>query len=230
MPNFQIRSPILRKYWSKDKTCIINQLYAANLISYKTKGHTGIDFKTQGVFQYMTSKMSGLWNRQKSKAGGTIPIQATHDGFLTKELNHDKDWGISMRIETAPMEEDGQTVKYETFYFHLDSVIRGKGDKEMTSWEKEFGENFIKEGTIIGYGGNTGKLTTGAHLHFELRKFVKVGDVWINPNIDNGYNGCIDPMPYFMDYCIFETGPSGMKSYYHKGEKINLEILKSLTK
>lgn len=226
---FQMRSPIMRKYFSKNKTCTINQLFGANLVKYNTIGHTGIDFQTQGVLKYITGKMASFWNRGSFEKGGTIPIQAAHDGFMTVEKNYDKEWGIKMRIETEPIEEDGELVKYETFYFHLDSVIMGKDDGKTSEWEQINGKNFIKEGMVFGYGGNTGKLTTGAHLHFELRKYTKVGENWINLNSNNGYNGCIDPMPYFKDYVVFETGPTGAKTYFNAGKKITKEEMLILT-
>ena len=98
----------------------------------------------------------------------------------------------------------------------------GKNDGVTTEIEKEKGENYVKEGTIIALAGNTGKYTTGAHLHFELRKYEKVGDRWINPNENNGYWGAINPLPYFMDYCIFSYGDV-IKDYYYKGKLITKE-------
>lgn len=47
---------------------------------------------------------------------------------------------------------------YVTIYKHLSQIIK----KER---------NFVKQGDIIGLSGNTGKLTTGPHLHFEIWKY-----------------------------------------------------------
>ena len=52
----------------------------------------------------------------------------------------------------------------------------------------------VKEGDIIGHCDNTGKYTTGSHLHFGFKNVDKNG---YTLNWDNGYNGAIDPAPYF---------------------------------
>ena len=45
---------------------------------------------------------------------------------------------------------------YKTLYAHMDKILAKKGQK-------------IKRGDVIGYLGNTG-LSTGPHLHYEVRK------------------------------------------------------------
>jgi hypothetical protein len=71
---------------------------------------------------------------------------------------------------------------YKTIYYHLEKVLVKAGDK-------------IKQGQIIGLADNTGKYTTGSHLHFGL-KFLKNGKV---ENYYNGYFGAVDPAPYFAN-------------------------------
>lgn len=66
---------------------------------------------------------------------------------------------------------------WDTIYGHLKSVCVEKNEQ-------------VKAGDLIGYADNTGKYTTGSHLHFGLRP------VLFKP--DNGYNGWIDPEPYFI--------------------------------
>lgn len=47
---------------------------------------------------------------------------------------------------------------YITIYKHLSQILKKERD-------------FVKQGDIIGLSGNTGKLTTGPHLHFEIWKY-----------------------------------------------------------
>ena len=47
---------------------------------------------------------------------------------------------------------------YITVYKHLSQILKRERD-------------YVKQGDIIGLSGNTGKLTTGPHLHFEIWKY-----------------------------------------------------------
>lgn len=67
-----------------------------------------------------------------------------------------------------------------TLYGHLEHVTVNEGQE-------------IKQGTVIGYMGNTG-ISYGAHLHFEIRKYNRSLE---NINLHNkDYFGFIDPEPY----------------------------------
>jgi len=69
---------------------------------------------------------------------------------------------------------------YKTIYCHLSKILVKKGD-------------IVTAGQKIGETGNTGKYTTGSHLHFGLKKIYDGKTI----DKDNGYKGAIDPSKYF---------------------------------
>jgi hypothetical protein len=103
-------------------------------------------------------------------------VLAAHDGVVTF-AGEDGDGGISVTLTKAT---NGNGFK--TIYYHLEKVLVKVGDK-------------IKQGQIIGLADNTGKYTTGSHLHFGL-KAIKNNQT---ENYGNGYKGALDPAPYFAN-------------------------------
>lgn len=101
-------------------------------------------------------------------------VIATHDGIVNW-AGEDGDGGISVNLLSSQIGEGFYTV-----YYHLQDVTVKVGDK-------------IKAGQLIGHADNTGKYTTGDHLHFGLKRTFNGGTI----NKDNGYGGAIDPAPYF---------------------------------
>lgn len=75
------------------------------------------------------------------------PIYATGNGVVI-ESKFDKGYGRHVVIDHG--------FSYKTLYAHMDKILAKKGQK-------------IKRGDVIGYLGNTG-LSTGPHLHYEVRK------------------------------------------------------------
>ncbi|MCK9370797.1 M23 family metallopeptidase [Candidatus Dojkabacteria bacterium] len=108
----------------------------------------------------------------RTKTG--CPVLASHDGYITW-AGADKGFGIYVSILSA---KGG--VGFRTRYGHLERANVTVGE-------------FVKAGAIIGFADNTGKYTTGDHLHFDLAQ-TNHGEVI---NYNNGYHGCIDPAPYF---------------------------------
>ena len=98
-------------------------------------------------------------------------IYAAHDGKITKTYdigNSSRTIGYGVWITNA---EGWQTV-----YYHLDEVLVKVDDE-------------VKAGDLIAYSDNTGEYTTGDHLHFGLYP--------AKPDLENGYNGAIDPTEFF---------------------------------
>ncbi|BCD61352.1 peptidase, M23/M37 family [Nitratiruptor sp. YY08-26] len=80
-------------------------------------------------------------------AKGKVPIYATADGVVTDAAYNRYGYGNIIKVAHI----DG----FSTIYAHLKKRLVKKGD-------------FVHKGDIIGYMGSTG-LTTGKHLHYEVR-------------------------------------------------------------
>jgi len=96
------------------------------------------------------------------------PLFATHDGTISFcDVTNFGDLAISV------MDSSG---KFRTIYGHLSEFKVKLGD-------------IVKKGQLVALSGNTGRYTTGAHLHFGIHEVVNGSDI----NLDNGFNGGIDP-------------------------------------
>lgn len=104
------------------------------------------------------------------------PLYACHGGTVLF-AGMDGDGGISITLVNSPKGDS-----FKTIYYHLSSVIVKRGD-------------VVKPGQLIGYTGNTGKYTTGPHLHLGL----KLCKDTVTLNNGNGYFGAINPIGYFVD-------------------------------
>ena len=78
------------------------------------------------------------------------PVYAIGDGVITLNYDNPKGWGTNLLIRH---EVNGTTIY--SFYAHLSSACVTSG--------------WVNKGTLIGYSGNTGTFSQGAHLHFEIR-------------------------------------------------------------
>lgn len=108
----------------------------------------------------------------RSKTG--CPVVATHDGEVIVS-GADGDGGICVEIINS---QEG--CSFKTIYYHLQNMNVHIGE-------------IIKAGKLIGWADNTGKYTTGDHLHFGLKETLN----GVSLNKHNGYGGAIDPAPYF---------------------------------
>lgn len=177
---FTLQNPIPKRYLCRLNSFLVNQVFGENKNKkyYGEKGHQGIDYKTRFWWGWADS-IPG----QAYKGWGVIPVLSAHSGQLSTGYNDDPSSGIVMRITSYEFEENGIKTVYQTIYHHL---------HELRRWKIENGVNYIRRGACIGYSGNTGKDTTGHHLHFELRRKQLIKGRWTNWE-------AIDPIPYFMD-------------------------------
>ncbi|ANV97763.1 peptidase M23 [Helicobacter enhydrae] len=106
------------------------------------------------ISDYFGYRLHPILRREHLHAGvdfsaevGT-PVYATADGvveFARKDYNGG--FGNLIKLD--------HSFGFRTFYAHLSNVLVARGD-------------FVKKGQIIAYSGNSG-LSTGAHLHYEIR-------------------------------------------------------------
>lgn len=115
------------------------------------------------------------------------PVYAAHDG-TARTVGPDDHGGQGVYILTNEPDSNGD--RFTTIYWHL---IGGTDAKFPPPFQ---GLKAVKRGDLIGYANNTGAPfeSTGDHLHFGLAKCTASGNFL---NQSNGYDGCIDPAPYF---------------------------------
>jgi len=101
------------------------------------------------------------------------PVLAAHDGIVTR-AGVDGTGGIAVELITT-----NRGAGYKTIYYHLEKVLVKNGD-------------WLKAGQELGLADNTGKYTTGSHLHFGLKEI----DDGATINKSNGYRGAVNPAQY----------------------------------
>lgn len=168
----------------------INQGFGANPGMYGDpkyggiKGHNGIDFKA--------------YHGQ--------PIYASHDGTAYYEFDGNQGEGVVLRTDQAYDYNGGQSY-FKSIYWHMcdpikepqfaSPVWKAVGYQPDQTGVSQLGTP-VKRGDLIGYADNTGA-STGDHCHFGLKNVAQneSNGIWYNTEQNNGYNGAIDPTPYF---------------------------------
>lgn len=108
------------------------------------------------------------------------PIYATHDGIVFYAQIDGTD-AKTIAINTKDTYEyNGGVTHFQSWYTHLSDI------------KVIVGQNVTK-GQLIGLSGNTGRYTTGPHLHYGIHPVIN----GIPTYPDNGYNGAVDPIHFF---------------------------------
>jgi murein DD-endopeptidase MepM/ murein hydrolase activator NlpD len=146
-------------------------------------GNPNAKYKTVGI-------PSGKHNGIDFYADDGDKIMAAHDGEVTY-AGEDGASGLLVVIRTLEkFPYEGKQVYFKTLYCHI----------KKNSFKVKPGD-IVKAGQVIALADNTG-FSTGSHLHFGLKP-VRRGEKswqWYNLKQDNGYNGAIDPNPYFTGF------------------------------
>lgn len=129
------------------------------------------------------------------------PIYATHDGVALYQVDSMQGHGVVV-ITKESYEFNGIKTPFKTIYWHLCDPIK---EPKFKSPIADKGAVEVKKGDLIGYANSTG-FSTGDHLHFAVKPVAKSGEnlwTWGPAEANNGYGGCVDPMPYFEDDTLY---------------------------
>jgi murein DD-endopeptidase MepM/ murein hydrolase activator NlpD len=155
------------------------------------------------ITQYFGQNLANFYQQWGLKGHNGVDFRARNGcslyaamGGTVTSAGKDADGGIQIKIWNKPN-------RLMTIYYHLKEVYVKAGDD-------------VKAGANIGACDNTGKYTTGDHLHFGLKQTDEFG---MTINKDNGYDGAIDPAPYFTQ--AYNGFPIGNKDWdksrgYHR--------------
>lgn len=202
----------------------ITQGFGDNLADFYAKmglkGHQGIDFTV----------------RHYDKGHGEVYNALGGYVISDKSLQSDtKGRYVSMISDETtvidPRDGKEKACKIETCYFHLKEARVSVDDPSSAPWfDRLFGKpNYIQPGVLIGITDNTGLYTTGSHLHFHIRVHWKDKNGYFTPDYSNGYDGCIDPMPYFTDGYIYQDENKD-EGFWYMGKNIKREEARKLIK
>lgn len=143
-------------------------------------------YVTQGFAENETDfyKQMGLAGHtgQDYRAVNGTPIFAVTDAVCNAS-GQDYHGGRYVKLMTDPKVVGGVEYKLEFMYYHLQE------------WSVIAGER-VYRGQQVGLTDNTGRYTTGPHLHLEMTVWWKETGLWLK-DANNGFRGCVDPEPFF---------------------------------
>lgn len=166
----------------------ITQYFGDNLACMTPNGKTVISKEN---YQKCPTGFVSVYGSMKGHNGLDIrayhgePVYASAEGFV-EEVETEEARGLGLGIITEKKYdciETGKESHFKLRYWHLQGFIVKKGDH-------------VKVGDVIGWADNTG-YSSGDHLHLELKPVEQKKGKWINTLQDNGFNGAVNPKPYF---------------------------------
>lgn len=145
------------------------------------------------------------------RMGSGTRLYACFDGQVTF-AGMDSTGGVFIELATNGFTIPGYEGSYRlrTIYYHLQDYKVNNND-------------WVKAGEYICDSDNTGKYTSGPHLHWGLKIDKKTHDGWATLDKDNGYLGAVDPEPFFPD-ALYQIVP--VDTQYGLGTSIVAEAYK----
>lgn len=209
---FEMQSPLKPQV---NGIILLNQGFGTNANDFYRqlglKGHNGLDMFTQNY------------------DNGNSPVTAAHDGYVISDATKDTDaGGRRVWLISDETEIDGRKCKVKTVYFHLKSArvstshdLTNPANFDKYNQRDHKGQYWVRKGSEVGIANNTGKYTTGAHLHFGMYILWKREDGSYREDFTNGFDGAVDPQPYLIDDMIYQL-PVGIGNgyYWRNGKQI----------
>lgn len=114
-----------------------------------------------------------------------VPLYHCGPDGIVEEISTEVERGLGVGVVSDDFfsTKDTSSSQVKLRYWHLKSIAVKKGQK-------------IKTGDLVGYADSTG-LSSGSHLHLELKQVYWSGTEYLNKYQNNGYFGAEDPEPYF---------------------------------
>jgi len=110
---------------------------------------------------------------------------AVFPGTVTKSY-YSNGGGNMLAYETDWFKAKGVELKLQFYYMHLKRAVVKVGDR-------------VELGQKIAEMNNTGKYTTGSHLHFGVYPIYRIDGTMVKKDYANQYDGAVDPAPLFVD-------------------------------
>ena len=113
------------------------------------------------------------------------PVYAAHDGKVL-DVSKERERGIGCTVVTEnSYDYEPSQYHFKTVYWHFDELVVEPGQ-------------WVEVGNLLGYSDSTG-ISTGHHLHFELKPIRKENGIFVNVEQNNGFFGAVDPMIYMTE-------------------------------
>lgn len=177
--NIKLKMPV--KYTGKIENNDIS--YSIDGVPYFTFKHSSKPYGVSQKFGVNDAPFYKQWGLKGHNGVDFIAPDGTHlyaeyDLWVDDCGVYPNDTAIFIKFVSDEIEKDGKQYRLVNYWFHLKDFNVRQGD-------------FVKAGALCGRADNTGKYTTGSHLHSGWYVEEFINGQWFRDR-DNGYNGACD--------------------------------------